>query len=270
MVLLGLDRQDARLTWNLTKMTLRNRYMGSALGFTWAVLNPVLMLGIYSFIFGFVFKARVPGASTTFSYAIWMISGFVPYLAIADGLTTTAGSVVNASNMVKNVVFKTELLPIATALAAAVPAAVGMGFLVVLLLVDGKVPTWHIVLLPAVMSVHFVLIAGLGFFVAATAVFVRDILQALTTICMIIVFGTPIFYPKTVFPEAVRPPVFWNPFYQLVEAYRAIMWNPHLPDWRGLGYLLPGMTYLVAFTAVLFLLGLKYFRRLKGYFEVAL
>lgn len=111
MQLMGFHRSDLRLMINLAKMNIRDKYLGSALGLVWAVLNPMLMLGMYTFIFGFVFKARLPGAETTFAYSIWLISGLVPYMAVSEALSSTAGAVVGGAGMVKNVVFKSETLP---------------------------------------------------------------------------------------------------------------------------------------------------------------
>jgi len=263
MGFLGFQREDIRLTLNLTRMSVRNRYMGSALGLAWAVLNPLLLLGMYTFIFGFIYKSRAPGASTTFAYAVWLISGFVPYLAISDSLTGTAGSVVAEANMVKNVVFKSEVLPVAAALASAVPCIVGMIFLVILLFVDGNYPTWHIIALGPVMVLQFAFLAGLGLFLGATAVFVRDILQVLTTVTLLIVFFTPIFYTLAMLPPLLQKVTFLNPFYHIIRSYRYILLDHCLPSWQG-------MAYLAFLAVVLGVTGLKYFRRLKGYFEMAL
>mgnify|MGYP000908890106 CR=1 FL=1 len=134
MHLLGFNKSDAILALNLAKMNIRDRYLGSALGLLWAILNPLLLLGMYTFIFGFIFKAKLPGSETTFAYAIWLISGMVPYLAVSEALTATAGSVVGGAGMVKNVIFKSETLPYAATLTSAVPFAVGMFFLVLLLI----------------------------------------------------------------------------------------------------------------------------------------
>ncbi|MCK4624093.1 MAG: ABC transporter permease [Phycisphaerae bacterium] len=263
MTFFGFQRQDIRLTLNLTKMNLRNRYLGSVLGLTWAVLNPLVLLGIYTFIFGFIYKARVPGSETTLGYAIWLISGLVPYLAISESLTSTAGSVIGSAGLVKNVVFKSEILPIASALASCVPFIVGMCFLLILLFVDGNYPTWHVLGLIPVIILQITFLAGLGFFLGATSVFIRDIIQVLTTVTLLIIFFTPIFYTLAMLPPILQKVTFLNPFYHIVRSYRYILMDHRLPSWWGMGY-------LAALSAILCFLGLKYFRRLKGYFEIVL
>src|SRR6478752_7517935 len=111
--MLGFARTDGRLTVNLLAMNIRDRYLGSSLGSVWAIANPLFMLVLYTFLFGFVFKVRLPGAETTFAYALWLISGYGPWLGTVEALTAATHSVVGASGIVKNLAIKTELLPIA-------------------------------------------------------------------------------------------------------------------------------------------------------------
>ena len=248
---------------NLDKMQIHDRYRGSVLGIIWAVINPLLMLGMYTFIFGFIFKAKLPGAETTFAYAIWLISGMVPYMAVSEALNSTATSVVGGANMVKNVVFKSEILPYAATLSAAIPFTVGMIFLLILLCVDGNYPSWHILLLLPVVLIQFAFLSGAGLFLSATTVFIRDIAQALSTTVMFLMFFTPIFYTKEMMPTIIQKVTFLNPLYQLTQPYRDIILYHRIPDVYGL-------MYITALAVLLNIFGLNYFRRLKGYFELKL
>lgn len=263
MQLFGFSPADGRLIINLFKMSIRDRYLGSALGLVWAILNPLFLLGMYTFIFGFVFKAKIPGSETTLGYAIWMISGLVPYMAFAEALNTSAGSVVSGAGMVKNVVFKSETLPYAATLTAAVPFTVGMAFLFILVCIDGNFPSWHIIFIVPLILVQFAFLCGIGLFLGATTVFIRDITQALSTLIMLLMFFTPIFYTIDMLPSVIRKITFLNPLYHMTQPFRDVILYHRLPDFAGLVYL--------AFLA-LFLnyFGLKYFRKLKGYFEMKL
>lgn len=263
MKVIGLSKHDLTMLWGIVKMNLFDRYMGLGLGLFWAVINPLLLLGIYTFCFGFVFRAKVPGADTTLNYTAWFLSGFIPYLAISDSLLNSTSSVERYANLVKNVVFKLEFLPIAGTLVAAVPFAMGLVFLWILLLLDGSYPTWHAMLLLPVIILEFAFLAGIGFFLSATNVFIRDVSQAITTVTMLIVFGTPIFFPLEILPQVVQKIEFFNPFYQIVQPYRDILINHKIPDWNG-------MIYLITLVIIINWAGIKYFRRLKGYFAAAL
>ena len=134
----GFTGQDLLLLSNLFKMNVRDRHLGSMLGLGWAVLQPLMVLAVFVFIFGFIFKAKLPGAETTFAYAIWMISGYGPWLAVNESLLSGTNSVVSGASLVKNIPFKTELLPIASGLMGLVPLTVSLVFLVILLLIDGR------------------------------------------------------------------------------------------------------------------------------------
>ena len=263
MKIMGLRKNDLTMLWGIVKINLFDRYMGLGLGLFWAVINPLLLLGIYTFCFGFVFKAKIPGADTTLSYTVWFLSGFIPYLAISDGLLNCTSAVERYANLVKNVVFRLEYLPIAGTLVAAVPFGVGVVFLWILLLLDGNYPTWHAILLMPVIFLEFAFLAGVGFFLSATNVFIRDVSQAITTITMLIVFGTPIFFPLKILPKVVQKIEFFNPFYQIVQPYRDILVNHIVPDWKG-------MLYLICLIIMVDWAGIKYFKRLKGYFAAAL
>ncbi len=260
---LGFQKQDIRLIWNLSKMSLRDRFLGSRLGLIWTVIHPMMLLGMYTFVFGFVFKTKLPGAETTLSYVIWLLIGFVPYLAIADSITNTGSAVISGASLIKNLVFKSEALPVAAVMVASIPFLVGMTFVMILLIVDGNYPSWHAAALPLVFAVQFGFFVGLGFFLSATCVFVRDIVQALPTVNLLIVFFTPIFYTLEMMPSVVRQVTFLNPFYHIAQFYRDILLDHALPN----GY---AAVYMGTLALILLVVGLKYFRRLKGYFEIAM
>lgn len=263
MNILGFHKHDARLVLNLFKMNLRDRYLGSILGLIWAILNPILMLSMYTFVFGFVFKAKLPGAETSMAYIIWLFSGFVPYLAISECMAITASCVIGNASLVKNIMFKTETLPLAATLVGAVPFVVGMSFLLILLIFAGQLPTWHLIALIPVIALQFIFLAGLGMFLGATTVFIRDITQIISTVILLIAFFTPIFYTMEMMPRPIQILSLFNPFYYMIQPYRDIFMDH---KWPNVFRMLCNML----FSGLFFILGLKYFRRLKGYFGMSL
>jgi len=200
----GFNKQDIRLAFNLFKMNLRDRYLGSSLGSFWAIANPFFMLALYTFVFGFVFKVRLPGAETTLGYVIWLIIGYGPWIATVEAIMASATSVVGAAGVVKNMAFKTELLPISAAFVGIISLGVSLCFLMVLMAVEGHFPDWHIVWLPLIVALQFFLIVSLGLWLSALNVFVRDLGIALPNLLTIIMFLTPIFYPIESMPSLVQ------------------------------------------------------------------
>ena len=170
--ILGFNRHDAVLALNLFKMNVRDRYLGSALGSMWAIANPFFLLGVYTFVFGFVFKVRLPGAETTLGYVLWLISGYGPWMATTESILAATTSIVSAAGLVKNVVFKTELLPIASSLVGLISLVVSLFFLLVLKVFAGSDFTWHIVFLPVIVLIHFLFVCSIGLWLAAINVFI--------------------------------------------------------------------------------------------------
>jgi lipopolysaccharide transport system permease protein len=263
MILFGFNRHDFRLMINLFKMNVRDRYLGSSLGSFWAITNPLFMLALYTYVFGFVFKIRLPGAETTLAYVIWLISGYGPWIALNESIMGATTSVVGASGLVKNMAFKTELLPIAGALVGVINLVVSLCFLFVLMLWNGSNITWHLLLLPVVILVQFAFAAALGMWLSAIAVFIRDVVQILPTLLTAIMFMTPIFYPFDTMPAIVQKVSLANPLYQIAEGYRAIVIANRAPDAVGLAY-------VAVLSLVVFYFGLRAFRRAKGSFDSAI
>lgn len=260
MTLLGFDRRDAATARNFFRMFLRDRFLGSRLGAIWAVMNPLLMLAIYTFVFGFVFKARLPGADTTLSYSIWLIAGYGPWLAIAESLNSAASSVVANASIVKNMAFKTECLPIAAAMTGVVPLAVSIVFVSVLMVLDGNVPTWHVVALIPALLITFAFLAAVGLAFAALTVFVRDFAVMLPTLLTAALFASPIFYPLESVPRILQVLSTWNPLFLISELIRQPLVYHRLPPASS-------WLYMTVLTLVLGLLSVRVFRRVKGSFS---
>lgn len=244
-------------------MNVRDRYLGSSLGSVWAITNPLFMLCLYTYVFGFVFKIKLPGAETTLAYVVWLISGYGPWIATTEALIGASSSVVGASGMVKNMAFKTELLPIAGTLVGLINLAVSFVFLLILLVWSGSAITWHLALLPLIMAIQFAWVVALGMWLAVIAVFVRDILQILPTLLTAIMFATPIFYPFESMPKVVQIASLINPFYHIAEMYRAILIGNTLPS-------IYGLIFVALISLLVWSFGLRAFRRAKGSFDSAI
>ena len=260
MNIMYLNKQDASLLYNLFKMNLGDRFLGSRLGMVWAIASPLMMLSIFTFVFGFVFKSKLPGAETTLAYVIWLISGYGPWLAITEGLMSGTTSVVANTSIVKNLSFKTEILPVSGALMGLVPLLVALVFLAVLIVIDGRSPSlsW-LFIVPAILF-QFIFMIGISFFLATLNVFIRDISTALPNLLLLLLFFSPIFYPLSAFPMVLQEIFAFNPFYIMTEMYRQPLLYNQLPDvWP--------VIYFVLLSSLLCFFGLKVFRRGKQFFD---
>jgi lipopolysaccharide transport system permease protein len=263
MTVYGFRGSDAKLAFNLLKMTVRDRYLGSSLGSFWSVANPLLMLGIFTFVFGFVLKIRLPGNDTALGYVIWLVSGYGPWIAINEALMACTVCVVGASGIVKNIAFKTELLPISAAFIGLISLVVSLIFLVLLLIGDGKLPSWRLLWTPLIIAVQFLLVIALGTWLAMINVFYRDLTMILPNVLTVLMYATPIFYPIESTPRAMQLLSQVNPFYLVVDSYRRVFIQNADPEVFKLAY-------VVLLSLLIFHFGLKAFRKAKGHFDAAL
>jgi lipopolysaccharide transport system permease protein len=259
----GFDRRDLGMLRSLLKLSLSDRFLGSALGLTWAVLSPLLLMGMFTFIFTFVFPGRLPGRPGTLPYVIWLLSGYGPWLAISEGLSLSTTSVVGNAGIIKNIAFKSEILPVVSTLIGVAPLLVALMVVLFLLIASGEPPGPAVMSLPIVVGLQLLLVSGIGLFLAALNVFVRDTALALPTVLTLTLFASPIFYPLTTFPKVIQAVLQFNPFYVLAACYRAPILEAALPPlWM--------LVYLAIISVAVFLGGLSWFRRLKSFFDARL
>jgi ABC-type polysaccharide/polyol phosphate export permease len=263
MTFLGFDRRDVGMLVNLFRMALGDRFLGSSLGLIWAVLSPLMLMGIFCFVFTFVFPNRLPGSDGSLPYVIWLISGYAPWLGISEGLSSATSSVTGSAGVVKNIAFKSELLPVVGSMLGLVPLAVGLLLIFLLQIGTGHGLSLAIVALPLVIALQLLFVSGLGLFLGPLNVFVRDTSLALPNILTILLFASPIFYPLSAYPGPARAILVYNPFYVLTECYRApILLGAFPPLWM--------LAYLIVLAAMFFVAGLWWFRRLKSFFDTRL
>lgn len=263
MTFAGFDRRDYGMLINLFRMQLSDRFLGSALGVVWAILSPLLLMGTFCFVFTFVFPSRLPGREGSLPYLIWLLSGYGPWLGMSEGISTGTGTVVGGAGIVKNIAFKSELLPIVGAMMGLVPLAVAIALIFALQFGSGHGFGAAVLVLPVVILLQLVFVAGIGLFLSALNVFVRDTALILPNILMLLLFASPIFYPITSYPKALQAIVTLNPFYLIAECFREPILEGKLPDWWK-------VTYLIVLSGALFVAGLWWFRRLKSFFDTRL
>ena len=223
----------------LVRRDLEARYKGSILGNLWPLLNQLVQLLIFTYVFSIVLQVKlniqgVP-ADNKLAFGLWLFAGLLPWLAFTNGLTQATTSVVGQPNLVKKVVFPLGLLPLVPVCSAFIESSFGLVALVGLTLVIVPEPTIGLWLLPVVWIPQLLLTAGLGYFSAGLTVFLRDIPQSLGVILNLWFYATPIVYPASKIPEAWRVWVFWlNPITAIAETYRDIVLKGQIEHWGEL------------------------------------
>lgn len=208
---------------------IRARYVSSALGLWWAVIHPLALLILYTFVFSIVMQQRLSASDGTGEFALYLFCGLLPWLAFADAMNRSASVIVDQTPLVKKVVFPTEILPVHLVLSALVVEAVGLAVLLAAITVWGRPPGWTLVALPGVIVLQALFTTGLAWLLAAVAVFIRDVRQLVGLGLTMWMFLTPIVYPASLVPERYQWVLAANPMSFVVEAYRAVVLDHRLP-----------------------------------------
>ena len=247
------------LIMSLARRELLARYKGSALGILWALLTPVVMIAIFTFIFAGIFGARFGSSSSNWDYAIYLFCGLLPWTMFQEAVLQSSTTIVSHANLVKRVVFPLETLPIAQTLSSLGNQLFGtVALLVAMLLIRQKIPL-TIIWLPALLIPQLLLTLGAAWLIASLGVFLRDIAQGTSLFMTAWMFLTPIIYPESIVPERYRPFVNLNPFTPLIRNYRRVLIEGTMPDWSGLAY-------FTIFAILSFLFGYWWFARTRKNF----
>jgi lipopolysaccharide transport system permease protein len=259
--LLGRLTEQRELLWRLAQRDVEQRYRGSYLGILWALLNPLATLAVYTLVFGVVFKASWSVSETDglVTFAIAVFTGMTAYSVLSESLVRAPGLVTASSNYVKRVVFPLEILPVTVVYTAVFHSLISVGIITVsLLLTTGTVP-WTVLFLPLVYVPLVGLTLGLCWFTAALGVFVRDLGNATTVFVQLLFFLTPIVYPLSSVPAALRPLLRLNPLTPIVQDFRRVLLMGLPPDW-------PWFIACTALSAVVALAGYACFMSLRPAF----
>lgn len=223
----------------ITRMAKRDvvgRYRGSFIGLMWSFFNPLLMLFIYTFVFGVIFKARWNSeVSSHFEFAIILFAGLNINTLFAECANRAPGLIMENTAFVKKVIFPLETLCWSTLGSALFHLLVSTVVLLVIgMFVRGFVP-WTVVLFPVVVLVFLPFVLGVMWLLASLGVFLRDIKQAIGIITTALLFLAPILYPITLIPPAYRFWLYCNPLTVIVMASQNVLVWGKQPQWVLLG-----------------------------------
>jgi len=213
---------------------LASRYRTTALGSIWLVLQPLLMLGVYTLVFSGIFKVKWTGAATTSGFALVLFAGLIVFTFFSDVLVTAPSLISSQPNYVKKVVFPVGILAVVRVAAAYVTALVGLAILIVAQCVSGAWPNGWVIVSPIILAELIPMLLGIAWLMSALGVYLRDIAQFTGIISSVMLFVSPIFFPPTAIPEQLRALVDFNPLVLPMGALRAVTVQGQAPEWAGL------------------------------------
>jgi len=257
------DRRELLLTF--ASRDLRARYKGSALGFAWNFLNPLLQLVVFWILFGVLLQSRPLTATGEKPFPIFLFVGLLPWTFFATSLSGGAASIVANGSIVKKVRLPVQLLPAASVLSALANYLLSLLILFAVLALVGPRHPEGLLYLPVLIAVELLLALGFAYLLAALNVFFRDVEHILGIALLAWYFLTPILFPIAIVADRPREQalLYLNPMTSLIVGYQRALLDGLPPEWETLAY-------TTAFAAAAFVAGFAYFHRAKDEFEAAL
>ena len=244
----------------LVSRAVRTDYLGNLTGFAWLILQPLLLLAVYAFVFTTIFKARIPAAEPI-GFVPFLAVAFWPWTAFSESVLRASAAVTSNAALIGKVAFPAEFLPLSTVTATFLMQLGGYLAVLVVLQLLGTPLHWPGLLaaLPLLLLLGL-FAAALGLFTSALQVFVRDLAQILPPLMTFWFFATPILYSVSLLPPGLAGLMQFNPMTWYVDRLRGFLL---------LGEFGLGVQDLVVpvLTVVLFWLSLRFFRRFSPHFE---
>jgi len=221
------------LLWTLTARELKARYRGSLLGYLWSLVNPLLLLAVYTIVFDLVFRNRAGGVQP---YAVFLLSGLFPWIWLSSALLDGTVSLSANAGLLRKAVFPAEVLPVVSTLASLAHYLLALPVLLLALVVARyffayPVGGWSALLLPVAIAVQLPFVAGLALALSALAVHFKDVRDLLANLLTLAFFLTPILYPlETVASvRALRLLVAVNPATPFIRLYQELLFFGRVP-----------------------------------------
>ncbi|HKR62581.1 MAG TPA: ABC transporter permease [Thermoanaerobaculia bacterium] len=251
-----ITNASLHLLRELIKRDVNARFTGSALGLAWAVLQPLSLLILYWFVFTFMIpggRLGLPGAfGGNQPYIHFLIAGLLPWLGFNEGLMRSTTAILENAAIVKRLPLRRELLVVVPNVSAMLFECVGLALAIAFILAGGGTARM-IWVLPFALLAQFTLQLGIGFMLAATYVFFRDLTQIIGFVLSVVFYLSPILYPVSAQFEKF---FFWNPLTALMGLFRSALLSAPLPEPASIVFLL-----VVAATALAF--GMFVFRKVQ-------
>ena len=243
------------LLQGIVRRDLKVKYQRSALGFVWTFLNPLLTVLILIAVFRIVIRIQID------HYWAFLLSGYFVWNAVAQTLLTGSYIFYQYAQLARNIAFPKEVVLFGAASARLIEFAAEMILIIIVLAVahHQAVPV-SLILLPVLMVIQFILVLGIMFPIVTLSMFFHDVQHALPAVITLFFYLTPVFYPASMVPEAIRPLYFLNPFAGLLTIYQSVLYDGQIPSLALLG----GTTTAACF---FFLIGYYFFKRYESVYN---
>jgi ABC-type polysaccharide/polyol phosphate export permease len=221
------------LLWTLVVFDLKHKYTGSVMGVYWSVINPVVLLIIYTFVFSTVLRVEFHQHTGPYDFALYLFCGMIPWFATQESLSRCATCLIDHANLVNMPRFPASFVPAHIILSNMLHNILSIILLIAVVgMFTGKLSStlW---VLPFVIFLQLLLTLGLCWLVSGLNVLFRDLQHMIGNVLLIWMFMTPIFYPSAIFPKEFELLLIFNPMAHLVDNYRELIMKNNVP-WESL------------------------------------
>jgi len=242
------------LLFSFTWRDIKIRYKQTALGFLWAIIQPLFMMIIFTVFFGRL--AKIP--SDGIPYPLFVLAALLPWTLFSEGITRSTSSMITNASIMTKVYFPRLIMPISGVLSPLVDFVFSFSILIVMMALYGFIPTLNILILPLFILLALATSLGIGLWLSALNVQYRDFQYTIPFLIQLGLFASPVVYPASLVPESVRFLYGLNPMAGVIEGFR----------WALLGTEMPSAMILVSVGMVVVLLvsGAFYFRKMEQYY----
>lgn len=220
-----LFTKHRQLTWEMAKREITDRYTGQILGSIWAILHPLTLILVYVFIFVVVFKIKIGGTTEMpLDYTTYLLSGLIPWLSFQESLSKSSTVINNHANLVKQVVFPIEILPIKSVVSSLITQLIFLVILIAYVLISQKFLPLTYFLLPILVFLQSLSMLGVAYILSSIGAYFKDIKDIIQVISVVGVYLLPIFYLPQQVPGLFQPILYLNPFSYLIWCYQDILY----------------------------------------------
>lgn len=240
------------LITELAKRDFVEKYSGSALGFIWSFIYPLITILIYMLVFGNLMGARLPGDSSVYSYGVYLVSGLIPWLAFSNTVTRGSTVMIDKKNIIARIPVNLPSLPLFILLSESITFMVTITIFFFILLMTGYNFSLYLFFIPIIYLIQQVFAYSLGFFLGIFVVFLRDLKEVVNIGFFIWFWFTPIVYVFDILPEAAQNVLMWNPALAFITAYHDIFVYFRVPSFVYLMVVLILSIFLILGTFFIF------------------
>ncbi len=258
--LISLLTRYRLLTFELARRELSDRYVGQLFGLFWTFVHPLMVMLVYIFIFNFVFVSKVGGTlAMPLDITAYILAGIIPWITFSDAMGKASTSILNNANLVKQVIFPVEVLPVKGVLATLFTELVFLGLISMYTLITFHSLWITYLLLPVLLFFQALAMIGVSYILSSIGVYVRDTKDFVQVFLTLGMWFVPILYLPEAIPQVIRPIIYANPFTYMIFCFHDILYFGRI-EHPSAWVIFPLLCVLV------FLFGYRLFRKLKTMF----